>query len=68
MVVNSFEFNKVSPGEIQEMGSMLGMAKIEIVLPGYETYQGRLATDAKKTTVHRIVLKPKPTTQPVAAG
>ena len=57
-VTTGAKFKHVSPGEMQRIISQVEMVRVTIEKPGYQTYQGNLATQHGQVKSHSIKLEP----------
>jgi hypothetical protein len=57
-VTTGAKFKGISPGEAQRIISQLEMVHVRIEKPGYQPYEGNLATERGKVKAHSIKLEP----------
>jgi hypothetical protein len=57
-VTTGATFKGVSPGQMQQIISQVEMVHVRIEKPGYQPYEGNLATERGKVKAHSIKLEP----------
>lgn len=58
-VMNHVSMANLATPKTQELLRYAGTVVVRISKPGYQTFEGALRTDARRTVTHRIVLQPR---------
>ena len=57
-VTTGASFKRISPAQMQDIAAHVEMVQVIVEKPGYQTYQGNLATKPNAVADHTITLEP----------